>query len=387
MDLIELQLSEQLTVLKQQSKNKGNYLSFEKFTFWFEILERNDLESTREMIESACSEEKDLLLNGEFVTEDHSICGKTVEATQCHIKTALALAASGRSVKLMEYLLSSGADPTRKTSVGNVIHILIHTNYLRQEDFTDAFDIIAKNVSHDQMKAMLFQEDNNGLRPLELAARLSAFGIFERIFNTKGIYRFPKWRDGKHIFNLHDVTEYENFPRSKRRPSPILLLSETDTACAKQQHTRKLLFSNVIQEWIRYKYLTNLVFIVLWAVFRVVLVISYISTIDDNNPGNVTNPESVCEHSSDFIVITTNDSFWIHALHISVCCFLIVFDIFEFIVVSSKRRERFKNVTRKRPAVTTTFYRISQFLFVVGFLEVRIGAIIKARLFVDLFSI
>ena len=388
MDLIELQLIEQLTALKQQYQSNANYLPFGKFTFWFEMLERNDLESAREIVGSADPKEKDLLLNGEFVSDDHYFCGRTVKPTPCHVKTPLAVAACGRSGELIEYLLSSGSDPAKITSVGNIIHILIHTDYLRQEDFTDVFDTIAKNVSHEQMKTMLFQEDKNGLRPLELAARLSAFGIFERIFNMKGVYRFPKWRDGQHIFTCFDVTDYETFPRSKRRQSPLLLISETDPDCAKKQQTRKLLFSNVMKQWIRYKYLGNMIFIVLWAIFRLALVTTYISTTDDNTPGNETDTDSMCENNYDFIVIKTSDSFLYHTLHISICCFLIIFDIFEFLVISAKRRKLFQQVkTRKSPAITTTFYRISQFLFVVGFLLVRIGSIIEMRLFVDLCSI
>lgn len=58
-------------------------------------------------------------------------------------------------------------------------------------------------------KKLLFSENKRGLRPLELASEVGAYGLVSRIFQTDDIYKKQGNFLGCFKETLYDVTEYE----------------------------------------------------------------------------------------------------------------------------------------------------------------------------------
>ena len=59
----------------------------------------------------------------------------------------------------------------------------------QKEDYIkDLYCIISDYLPRTTLKSILLQEDNDGFRPLELAANTGTFGLFLDIFHTKGVY-------------------------------------------------------------------------------------------------------------------------------------------------------------------------------------------------------
>ena len=384
-------MEEDIEVIKIHTKTKSTVLPFEKFTFWFDIIEQNNVEQTQAIIASLNETETDLLLNGEFVSGNHHYYGRTIKPKPLLAKTPLAVAICSRSKGMVSLLISSGAKSTHLTDVGNIIHVLIRSNYMKNEEFPDMFDVITESVSHKELKTLLYQEDRDKFRPLELAAKLSVFGVFEKILNTEDIYRFSKWREGQSIFTMYDVTDYESFPKPNRCRSPVMLLCQTSRQSSQKTSILTLMNSPVIQEWMNYKYSSNLMFIILWGMFRILLVSAYIFSKDlsaykDSVTKINTNRVPRCRDTYEFLTINEDNRILLCTTHILICSLLIFLDIVEYVLFVAREKTLIWS-REKSPVVSTAFYRISQFLFLSSFIMVRVGEIAGVRLFIDCFSI
>ena len=128
-----------------------------------------------------------------------------------------------------------------------------------------------KDLSFEKKRRLMFMENEEGLRPLELAARTSTFLIFQQIIDLQHVYMHYRGRIGAHLVKWYDVTDYElsgSGDRIDRSPLKILtLLEKENLRKAKEDH---LMQSPVMHKWMNTKIHTHIPYLVMWFLVRIV---------------------------------------------------------------------------------------------------------------------
>ena len=181
------------------------------------------------------------------------------------------LAAMHHSVKTMQLLLHQGANPKQTTSRGNnMIHVLIAKASSEPEQnentYISTMQWIRENVSEEVYSGLLLSENDEGLRPLELAAHLGTYWLFQFLFDTPEVYITKEVDHYLHKVQYFDVTDYVSGSRTDKSPVKITLyLEERKLSC---QSTKDVLLQNPMQSWFKAVIAANTPFIILWFVFR-----------------------------------------------------------------------------------------------------------------------
>ncbi len=364
-------------------------MDIEKYEFWFDALRDNKREVVGEILNASDKEETNRLLNGWFRYEDdeynrlHTIFDDTkrsdLKATRPFILTVLY-----GSFDVLSCLLEHGADPDCTEEDGsNIFHVMSLIVQLFppfEETSVKAYTRCSNILGKDRMLSLLQTENSNGLRPLELAAKLGCCKIVKAILETPGVYLTKENTRGMVHYQWIDVTEYETTdPQLDRRgKSPLGFLALMDEDTLLKTGTMDLFSWPPFQMWIKAKISSSTIFVFVWFMLRFLHVACYMVLAADGSLlrllGGVSEKEitanSTVNYNFVFCSSYTQYSFssktrWYLFLYVAIQAYCsIFFDIVEFIVIRVRQVPSFFlgsfNVTRKF-VVTRYLYFSNQF--------------------------
>ena len=163
-----------------------------------------------------------------------------------------------------------------------------------EDTILHSFQHLVTLLSEDQIRSILLAENTYSLRPLEFAAQHGSCHMVMAIMDIPGVYLYRKERHGLTTYQWYDVTDYEG--SAERFPkSPLLVLTFMDEAVAATKGFQHLHSDSVAAKWFDAKFKTNIPFLFMLFVFRVLYITSYL-VVDMNisfyvnyTHGNTTN--------------------------------------------------------------------------------------------------
>ena len=171
----------------------------------------------------------------------------------------LCLATIFNARNVLNILREFGISATERNSYkNNFLHCIIAYASTKSE----ACEIHCKNtiifmrslMTDDEHRDVLLAENNDGVRPLELASHLGTFILFQFLFDSKPIY-LKKTRDlAFYTVYYYDITEYITGSRLVRDPLHGMMLLDSNKLYDKSQ---KSLFK--LSQWWHGASFTNMV--------------------------------------------------------------------------------------------------------------------------------
>lgn len=388
---------------------------------WFDAIESDDIESAKRIL-TGVRTEVDIMLNGKFQFHyftsgsKNKIWKQKNKTLPCFFQRPVVLAAVFRSKEVLKFILNQGADIyLNDGGDNNIIHAIVWGAALQPEfenEYKEIYLMITDSLSRQEQKSLLMRENADGLRPLELAARLTTFYLFITIFNTEGVYVHNKGRLGAYVCKWYDVTDYESIEastKSRRNRSPLRIFTFIEKERLQNASTRDIMLNNkAISKWIDIKIQSNTPHLIVWFLARLSYTMLFLvyansnyedsnsssNTYDSSSTSILTSSSSV--HSkTDTRNITSNDGavqngrcshplFTISntvrqvTLYITLIysLFIVIFDISEtmFAIFTRNRDKRCQHVQGSRHfVVRTKFYRVCNFLLGVFVLLFILG--------------
>lgn len=367
-------------------KKNGDQMPIKEFEFWHEALERDAVELIQSVLDeySASSTERLTLVNGRFVYDcqpHHARSHKDIVQLPCAYERPLVLAAVFQSTGTINLFLENSADLfVQDIGSDTVIHGIIKAAAIEpehQDNYVQIYEFLINRLTDREKRRLLFLEDADGLRPLELSARLRTFKLFQKIFGTEGVYLFKKGIIGAHLCTWYDVTDYESVDDNgkRRKKSPLRMFTVMEKEFLLQARQSAFVDHPALQKWISGKIWINVPYLVFWFFLRLfytglifVCAVSDVSLDQALSPENRTGwPDPNSEYCPQ--AIFTMNGQMLELLIVSVICFsflIVIFDIAEFIAYHSvtKQRDRrcYHAFASRNFVVRTRFYRICNFL-------------------------
>ncbi len=147
-----------------------------------------------------------------------------------------------------------------------------------EDDLTNAYRNYIKIFSEKDVRLLLHAENPEGLRPLELAAKLGCCKMVKAFLETPGVYLTRETKRGMVRYQWIDVTEYETTdPKLDRRgKSPLGFLALMDEKTLMKPYTKDLFTWSPFKLWFKSKICTYSIFIIIWFLFRLSQMVVYL---------------------------------------------------------------------------------------------------------------
>lgn len=267
-----------LTSFNQQFKKEQERdfpLDIAKHQEWFDVIISDDVEKAESIFSSVSQTEIHRLINVEFDFESDPLTTVAINnkfriLIPFHI--AMAFCAKG----VVKLFLTNGAEIHNQDQYKrNVLHsciILAISLPSLETQITEIIMWFAKEVGDEDWQALLYQENEDGLRPLECAAQQGCLKIMKTLLESPG-HCFSQKISGMGLFRKHDVTDYEIGTRHGK--SPLHMIAFLDESKLQDSDTAKVLLSPLIKCWIDSKIQSNLVLIIAWVFMRFSFMIAY----------------------------------------------------------------------------------------------------------------
>ena len=163
------------------------------------------------------------------------------------------------SVEVFEMLLTVGADLFQKSvNNGNILHSLVAASAtcstLQQRGVSTYKKFIAI-LDEFKLNNLLLHENNDGLRPLELAVNLGCLCLYECMQLTPGVYVTKTKKKGVFKEEWIDITEYETIETGNRRSkSPLYLHTFLDKTFLRDGNDGAKFVSDLVTLWMNKKF-------------------------------------------------------------------------------------------------------------------------------------
>ena len=370
-----------------------NCMDIDSYQFWFDAIRNNKKDTVTEILDESDKEEKNRLLNGWFHYEDDEHAGLheifddskrgNVRATRPFILTILY-----GSYDVLQCLLERGADPyCLEEGANNIFHVMGQMSYLFPEyedyqikSYTQCTSILGK----ERMSLLLSSENADGLRPLELAAKLGCCKLVKAMLETPGVYLTKEKTRGMVHYQWIDVTEYETTdPAMDRRgKSPLGFLALMTEKTLMKPGTMELFSWPPFQMWTKSKFHSSRLFLFMWFIMRFIQVLLYfVGSVDKSLLsilGGVAEVELTSNVTRNYTFVFCS-SYVQYALSLQIRTFIylvigvqayitIFFDIAEFIAIRVRKTPKYLHAAcnfGSNYVVTKYFYQLNQFCFSV----------------------
>ncbi|XP_064622146.1 uncharacterized protein LOC135484513 [Lineus longissimus] len=343
---------------------------------WYDVVSNDDPERFDKMLHKAGEVKKKLLINGRFKFNiPHSVIEKATRAHQQY-ERPLCVAAAFASSYVFTKLLKEDVCVTARDKHGcNVVHALVIAAAdckEREEQYFAMYNSLLENTDRDTQRALLLGETLQGQRPLELAAKLGAFGIFRVILETPSFFGKILCQTGACSFYRYNLSDYEDSSNPKRYyRSPLRYICNIQEEHVDDYIEHKIHEIPVIKSWMRRKYLSNFGLILLWLTIKFANVV--MCTIIDPNalPLYVACRENItsysdCTNSADSNWLVISTVFAIITGFYSVV--VVLFDLFELVVCRRCKQEKglADHAIGNNQFGTLSFYRCCHFLLALS---------------------
>ena len=380
-----------LTLVEECLFIESEDLSMKEFGFLIEAIIQDDVHLIEKELSTADVKTRNKLLNGQFKPCDNlERLGIQKDQhyffSQCLLMRPWSIAGAYSATKTLEIFIKYGADVfQRDIHNTNILHAMANVAFLfpqQEEALVKTYKHLKSLLSIDAIRELLHMEDENGLRPIELASHVGCFGFFQALFETEGVYLTKEESQGILKVQWFDVTDYESTkPGNRRLVSPLTLATFVDTKAVSNPSCKKFFSSDLLKTWVRMKFKSNIFNLILWFLTRLVtlsLIFTYdyiggwndmsktmkLSRLRRSNPLN----DTFLEDYSCFVKNTALHSGKVYSVMgssiLAISILIVVVDIVELgRVLRLNQSWRLKIPTgRKKVLVNILFYRMAQFL-------------------------
>ena len=237
-----------------ESKSSNSFLLGEHEEI-YEIIENDEVEKFEALLRSTDGKTTFDLINGQFQLQKMKRDNENIfQPTK-----PFSLAICG-SHQIMDTIIQNKGDVLGiDWNGGNVVHCMVSFAFLhpqREPNICRSYEYLTSLLNTETMKKLLLQENNDKLRPLEMAAQLGVFALFRFILETKGVYLVQSERLGIYLHKSYDLTDYKNFTSDDNRcvKSPLHFLAYADKRNLENPNTTALLKWQLISRWIEEKF-------------------------------------------------------------------------------------------------------------------------------------
>ena len=364
---------------KIDDPEKQRSLNIDEFNFWKEAIEEDDAEAVQEILDNAKHETKDKLLNGYFQFQNDREGAKFVYANPRNLilRRPWCIAGSLGSRKVLKVFFEHGVDIYQQDDKSrNIVHSMVYLAAL-VPDCSDllvaTYLFLCELLTTEELKEVLHAENEEGLRPLEEASRLAAFGMFRAIFETDGVYRKTEALDSIYMIEKYDVSEYETTRRAVSPMHFLMLLDDRDIAF---DATRTVFDSGVIENWINLKYASVKPYILIWICIRLLFVFVFFTY--DNMGGWSLTAQTIYETGNQTaschpVTDTSHSGYLCVSYYLVIHCLVVVLsDLYEVVTLlcHTKKINIYSATTKGLRVLVMNyfFYRIIQFLLMISIL-------------------
>ena len=222
----------------------------------FETLVENNFSKLQTMIREATSSEREFMLNGQFNFDNEFLFPCPVLR---RMSRPLLVEVITGSTDAVELLIKEGADVFQtNTHRENLFHALIAASSLEvlseEEEAVSVYKHLLTILTGENGKELLMQENKEGLRPLEMAAKLGCVLLYESIQATPNVYVSKTIHIGMTKEEWIDITEYESYEKGNRRhKSPMTMFAYLDRNIALGKKHGDILQCDIVKMWMNCK--------------------------------------------------------------------------------------------------------------------------------------
>ncbi len=237
-------------------------IDMEEYQLWFDALRSNKKDNVLAILNESDKEEKHRLLNGWFKCASDQNAQEIftqIWSSNLSITRAFILAGVSGSHDTLACFLQQGADPHCLVEGDhNLFHSMVlisHSFPHQEEDQARWYGKCSEILGKERVTMLLRGENADGLRPLELAAKLGCCKMVKVILDTPGVYLTEERTCGMVQHQRIDVTEYETIdPELDRRgKSPIGFLAFMNEQTLMRPGTLELFTLAPFQLWLQGK--------------------------------------------------------------------------------------------------------------------------------------
>ena len=256
-------------------------LSASKYAEYFEAIVANDAAFVDHFLSSASSDERLRLVNTRFELRDVEcpFFRKEISSADVAVTLPLHVAVTNSSLAAARVLVKHGADWFSCDEKGNnILHACVVTSVyfpnLESELVATMEELIEDELTHDEFKQLMLQENEDRFRPSEFAFQQETMKIGDALFWKIQERNCRHEKHGMTSFRWFDVTEYET---TRHFRSPLVLM--TYLSRDKAMDMRKLILQcPLISRWICLKFRVNMFPIFIWFLMRLSLVLVTMAT-------------------------------------------------------------------------------------------------------------
>ncbi len=288
--------------------DKYNTLSFDENYSYCKALETNNVEKVALLLSQAKGERKNALMNGEIHYGDESSFPQTHLS---RLSRPLFVAIMMGATEVVELLIKQGAEVHQRNIHGeNIMHTLVVAcalEFLCGEQCVAVYERLRATIEKKDLHNLLMQENNDELRPLEMAANLGCVLLYEAMHLTPDVYVTRTVEKGPFVEKWIDVTEYESYDAGNRRNnSPMVILAFLDQNIALEKAHGDIVKCDLITTWLDKKLKCSKLFSTIWVLDTLLFTCLYMLFTGDDitlsgllqDVESSTNTSNTCPHSN-----------------------------------------------------------------------------------------
>ena len=232
--------------------------------------------SDNEHVQFAMTLSQALNEEGYILGDKKSVCHITNSGYRPDDAWCLATIYNARNV--MQVMIECSFPISLVNGHGNTfLHCIIAQASVEDEDEEEKrvsnVKFIKSLISHKEYASILLMENNDGLRPLELASHLGTFSLFQFIFDTKCVY-ISKLRELSFSSTEYfDITEYEIGKRYFISPPYTMML--LDQRKMNRKSVQNTFLSEPMKTWFAAISYSNMFYIIILAFLRITNTVSF----------------------------------------------------------------------------------------------------------------
>jgi hypothetical protein len=287
---------------------------------WYDILRTDNVEQYETFLVQFSQAKRKQFVNGIF-SYPNAMWNKEVK---CGYKVSFVLAAAFGSARCASRMLADSADVLvmDPTNYDNCAHAVIEAAAMSRDKeprLVECYKTIVSELTTHTRKKLLFMENTDGFRPIELAAKRGVYRLVRAILDTKGVYVDIIGRRGLNAHLKYNLQEYKvTGKRGRYMRSPLRLVCNVKYKDLDSLQDSGFLSMPVVDQWMKRKFRTALPWIVIWTIVRLALLFFLFyfdpskggdpKATDAPPPGNTTRPshrsEAVDKSTYNILLIT-----------------------------------------------------------------------------------
>ena len=374
--------------------SRGEMVAMEQgfIDIWTEAIEEDDLSSIQQIYRTCSPDHQLSLLYDQLPPPDLDPCGHANPSCGCYLKLpkeihnhSLSLAVASKAKNVLLFLISKNSELKGGAWISPfcyIIHSIVFNAYFipsEEMEYVELFEWSKSVITEEHLIDLLRVENCNGLYPLELAAQLDRFALFEAIFSTNNIYVKRRIKQNLLTYTWYDVTDYEHPQATRRDKSPLHFFSQTDRDKILEPSVSKYLCSPLVTKWFHAKCTAMtppLTLLSLMDLLKFVLLI--LTAGSENAIAGIT-----IEHNTSY----TDDNYSCymkmeHRMKVSLLILLLLLQFLYFVMAAvymyheqNVKRKLFTRLNVKHPLSTLTFFKYNAFVFTAS-VFIKTGSIL-----------